>query len=370
MTFLTLILTNLRRHRIRTLIGIAGIAFGVAAMLSVITILQGAIRMFERILNTDSEIIVFEKNVSDLFFSSVPTGDISEINASKWVAHADPVLFGIVSTPGNPVVTCFGVEASDARLRKASWLKGAPENFGEDERAVVLGARAADFLKADLGGEVAIGNEKFNVAGVIRAANGFEDGGVFMPLSSAQEFFHKAGVASVATVKLKRKEDKAEFKDFVERRFKNLIALENQEFSRSYSQFRILKSTAWAVGGCAFLLGGLSVANTMIMSVFTRIREIAVLRVCGFSKAQVSGLVLGESMLVSIAGVLFGVGMSYVAMTALRSLPIMQGYVEPRLELMLMVQVVVIACLTGLAGAIYPAWYGARIRAAQALRFE
>jgi putative ABC transport system permease protein len=116
-----------------------------------------------------------------------------------------------------------------------------------------------------------------------------------MPLALAQAFFHKDGVASIATVKLKRKEDKVAFKAKVERHWEGLIALENEEFSRSYSQFRILKSTAWAVGGCAFLLGGLSVANTMIMSVFTRIREMAILRVCGFSRWQIAGLIFGES---------------------------------------------------------------------------
>lgn len=369
MTFLNLIFTNLRRHRIRTLIGMAGIAFGVAAMLSVITILQGAIRMFEHILNTDSEMIVFEKNVSDLFFSSVPTNHITEIKRSSLVAHADAVLFGIVSTPGNPVVTCFGVGPNDSRLRSAEWVQGEAKRFGE-AREVVLGARAVNFLKAGVGQEIEIGNEKFTVGGIIRASNGFEDGGVFMPLESAQRFFHKAGVASVATVKLKRKEDRGAFKKMIERGYPNLIALENQEFSKSYSQFKILKTTAWAVGGCAFLLGGLSVANTMIMSVFTRIREIAVLRVCGFSRAQVSGLVLGESMLVSIAGVLCGIAMSYLAMQALRSLPVLQGYVDPRLEGVLLLQVALVAGLTGIAGAIYPAWYGARIQAAQALRFE
>ena len=36
MLFLKLILTNLLRHRVRTLIGIAGIAFSVAAMLTVV----------------------------------------------------------------------------------------------------------------------------------------------------------------------------------------------------------------------------------------------------------------------------------------------------------------------------------------------
>ena len=67
MIFLKLIVTNLLRHRIRSFISIAGIAFSVAAMLTVVTILQGAIGMFSGILSNDSEIIVFERNVSDLF---------------------------------------------------------------------------------------------------------------------------------------------------------------------------------------------------------------------------------------------------------------------------------------------------------------
>ena len=148
MIFLKLILTNLRRHRIRSFISVAGIAFSVAAMLTVVTILQGAIGMFSGILSSDSEIIVFERNVSDLFFSNVPAAALEQIAAWPMVSHADPVLFGIVSSAGHPIITCFGVTAADARIRKATWVKGdrvrlcatlgrrrsrtsAPRNFSE-----------------------------------------------------------------------------------------------------------------------------------------------------------------------------------------------------------------------------------------------
>ncbi len=124
MIFLKLIVTNLRRHRIRTFISIAGIAFSVAAMLTVVTILQGAIGMFSGILSSDSEIIVFERNVSDLFFSNVPAAALNEIAGWPIVAHADPVLFGIVSSENHPIITCFGISAEDARIRKATWIAG------------------------------------------------------------------------------------------------------------------------------------------------------------------------------------------------------------------------------------------------------
>ena len=235
MIFLKLILTNLRRHRVRTVIGIAGISFSVAAMLTVVTILQGAIGMFERILSNDSEIIVFERNVSDLFFSSVPDAAVAEMNQWATVQHAHPVLFGIVSSADHPIITCFGVVATDARIRDTTWLAGNRDEFGHNPRGVVLGERAAEFLYAKVGSEVPIGRETFPVIGILKTANGFEDGGVFMPLMAAQQFFHKEGLASVATVKLKSKDDKTAFKQAVAQKFPALIALENEEFSRSYS---------------------------------------------------------------------------------------------------------------------------------------
>ena len=63
--FLTLVFVSLRRHRLRALIGVAGICFGVAAMLTILSIVNGAIGMFERILAVDSHYLVFEKKVSD-----------------------------------------------------------------------------------------------------------------------------------------------------------------------------------------------------------------------------------------------------------------------------------------------------------------
>jgi putative ABC transport system permease protein len=368
--FLKLILTNLRRHRIRSLISVAGIAFSVAAMLTVVTILQGAIGMFSSILSQDSELIVFERDVSDLFFSNVPVAAAEQISGWPIVAHAHPVLFGIVSSAGHPIITCFGVTPADARIQRAAWLKGDRRSFAQHADDVVLGARAADFLSAVLDGYVQIGHATFHVVGVLKTANGFEDGGVFMPLASAQSFFHKEGTSSVITIKLRSKEDAAAFKNMVKASYPNLIALEDAEFTRSYSQFKILKATAWAVGGCGLLLGGLGVANTMIMSVFTRIREVAILRVNGFSHVQIGGVIFGESAVVSISGAIAGLLVGSIFLYTLKLIPALDGYVDATIHPLLMLVVLLLALLTGVAGALYPAVYAMRIRPVEALRFE
>jgi putative ABC transport system permease protein len=370
MIYLRLILTNLLRHRVRSLVSVAGIAFSVAAMLTVVTILQGAVGMFSSILSNDSELVVFERDVSDLFFSSVPTEAAQRISSWPIVAHASPVLFGIVSSAGHPIVTCFGVMPSDPRIQNATWMTGDKSRFGLDNNRVVLGQRAAEFMAASIGKPVEIGHSTFQVAGIVKTANGFEDGGVFMTLPAAQKFFHKQGSSSVITVKLHNKGDVAAFKALIRRNDPNLLALEDSEFSRTYSQFKILKATAWAVGGCGLLLGGLGVANTMIMSVFTRIREIAILRVNGFSHAQVGSVIFGESAIVSLSGAIAGLVIGTLSLLALKFVPALDGYIDPSLRPVLLLVVSVLALMTGILGALYPAIYAMRIRPVEALRFE
>ncbi|MDE3199995.1 MAG: ABC transporter permease [Acidobacteriota bacterium] len=368
MIFLRLIVVNLLRHRIRTVISMAGIAFSVAAMLTVVALLQGAIGMFSGILSSGAEMIVFERNVSDLFFSDVSQSAAAAIAKWPMVEHADPVLFGVVASEGHPIVTCFGVTATDARIHDAQWLAGGPQDFGRQD-SVVLGDRAAQFLGATVGKQAQIGHETFTVVGIIRTRNGFEDGGVFMPINEARDFFHKQG-SSVLTIKLRNKDDAAQFKADVHAQFKDLIALEDREFERTYSQFRILRATAWAVGICGLALGGLGVANTMIMSVFTRIREIAILRVNGFSGFQIAAVIFGESAVVSVLGGIAGAILGALTLVALKHIPALDGYVDGSLHPLLMFGVVLLALVTGMAGALYPTAYAMRIRAVEALRFE
>lgn len=370
MSLWRMIFTNLRRHRVRTAIGAIGIALGVATMLSVVGILGGAVKMFERILRSDSELVVFERNVSDLFFSNVPIELVSELKSQKFVKDAQPVLFAIIAAPNRPVVTCFGISPTDGRLKKGEWLFGKISDFHEDGNGVVLGERAADFLNAKIGGTIELGQSEYIVAGIVRMENGFENGGVFMPIETCQKAFHKEGVCSVVTVALADGHEAAEVKHWMNVNHQGLTPLENEEFSNSYSQFKIMKITAWVVGGCAFLLGGLSVTNTMILSVFGRIKELAIARVCGFSRGQIARMIFGESLLISAIGIIAGWLLSKGVLMILRAIPQLQGYIEPNIGLTELLGASALAILTALIGALYPAWYAAKLNPAAALRFE
>lgn len=364
------ILLTLFRHKVRAAIGVSGIAFGTAAMLSILAVVLGAIGMFEKILSTGTQVVVFERDVSDLFFSSVTEAEVEAVRARPEVDAAHPVLFGIVSAPGHPIVTCFGVTADHPRLAAATWLQGQPGDFGREPGLAFLGERAAQFLSAGLGDEIRLGHQTYRVGGVIRTDNGFENGGVFLPLAEAQRFFQKTGLASIVAVKLREGFAAEDLKRGLAEAQPRLLALENEEFRQGYSQFQILQFTSWAVGICAFLLGGLGVANTMLMSVFTRIREIAILRVCGFSRAQVAGLVVGESAVITLVGTALGFLLGAGLLTALHHIPQFQGYLQATVQPAMMAGIPLVALATGVGGALYPAWFAVRIQPAEALRYE
>ncbi len=370
MRFLSLVFVNLRRHRLRALIGVAGISFGVAAMLTILAIVTGAIGMFQSILSTDSHYLVFERNVSDLFFSSVTAEQLAAVRQRPEVAEAHPMLFGVVSSPGHPMVTSFGIGKDDPRLARGEWVAGRAADFGVRPDEVFLGARAAEFLNVKLGEPIEIGRSLFKVGGIFKNSNGFEDGGVFMPLAMAQDFFGRENVSSVVAVKLRDEREGTLFKAGLEADHPDIIALENREFSQSYSSFKILNFTAWAVGICAFFLGGLGVANTMLLSVFSRIREIAVLRVCGFSERQVAVLIFGEAVAIAAVGVVCGFLIGFTALAILERVPQFQGYVQASTSGPVLLGIVVTALITAVAGAIYPARFASKIQPAEALRYE
>ena len=62
------------------------------------------------------------------------------------VSHADPVLFGIVSSADHPIITCFGVTAADARIRKADWVPATASTFAQHSDELYSARGPRNFL--------------------------------------------------------------------------------------------------------------------------------------------------------------------------------------------------------------------------------
>lgn len=117
------------------------------------------------------------------------------------------------------------------------------------------------------------------------------------------------------------------------------------------------------LGGVALLVGGVGVANTMVISVLERRREIGLRRALGASRRQVRGQFLAESVLLSLLGGIVGVLVG-VGVTAGYALSRDWPAVFPPVALLGGVGVA--AVVGALAGA-YPAMRAARLSPTEAL---
>jgi putative ABC transport system permease protein len=120
------------------------------------------------------------------------------------------------------------------------------------------------------------------------------------------------------------------------------------------------------------VIGALGVANTMMMSVLERIREVGCLRAVGMTRWQVIKMVLAEALIIGILGGIFGVGFgTYVSFFAVQGTAESTGweltFVLPKYLLLVGLA---IALGVSQAASLYPAWRAARVNIVRAVQYE
>lgn len=76
-------------------------------------------------------------------------------------------------------------------------------------------------------------------------------------------------------------------------------------------QARQIQAVLGGIGAITLLVAAIGITNTMVMSIYERTREIAIMKVVGASFADVRALFLAESSMIGILGGAFGLGLSY-----------------------------------------------------------
>lgn len=143
-----------------------------------------------------------------------------------------------------------------------------------------------------------------------------------------------------------------------------------QGFSMSFiSRFGSLKRLILTISSVIIFTILLVTANTMAMSVRERVREIAVLKALGFQQRRVLGLLIAESVLITLSGGLIGclgarLLFSYVDIT--ESLPgLFQGF---EVTWGIITVGLVLSILVGLLSTLIPAYRASNLRVADGLR--
>ncbi len=140
-----------------------------------------------------------------------------------------------------------------------------------------------------------------------------------------------------------------------------------KEFGRSFLGFlgNIKLFLAAIVAAVTFTILLVS-ANTVAMAVRERTREMAILRTLGFKPDEILQLVVGESVLISVLGGLFGLGIGYLLSMGIESAG---GFGFQGIKWQAAAAVIGIAAGLGLVASLLPAVIASRKNIVESLRF-
>ncbi len=128
-----------------------------------------------------------------------------------------------------------------------------------------------------------------------------------------------------------------------------------------------------AISGVSMLVAGLSIAATMMMSVYQRLYEIAILKTFGFTRLQILSLFLAEAMLIgligSVLGAAIGVGLGYLLCNLVQGLQLVVGMkVVYQVAYEWIPLTIGLSLLVALVAGIYPAMKAASVEPVKILR--
>jgi ABC-type antimicrobial peptide transport system permease subunit len=133
-----------------------------------------------------------------------------------------------------------------------------------------------------------------------------------------------------------------------------------------------------SIGTLALLVAGIGIANTMVMAVYERTREIGILKAIGASPGDIRSLFIVEAALIGLLGGVVGTLLGWLLGLALnRGILVYLEWQEVPLEgtffvvtAWLVLLALAFATVVGLLAGLYPAARAARLDPLEALRYE
>lgn len=343
-------ISGLIEHKFRSFLTMLGIIFGVASVIAMLSIGEGAKR--EAIAKYQdlgvNNIIVREKNLTD--------DELEEVRAkfSQGLSLTDAeVIRNIV--PGVKKIACqaeidtdvkyadqssrstvIGITPDFAQLLNYSTDKGiliSKDHYDRNLRVCVLGAGIAKSLfkhKNPIGQMVKLDDQWFEVVGVLKSKALFTETvgelasrdlntDIYIPLSSFLDRFTpvnqlKSEIQQI-TIQVANSDQLVQTSDLI-KAIINRHHFNNEDFSivipyellkQEEKERRIYNILLGAIAAISLIVGGIGIMNIMLATVMERTREIGIRRAIGARKADIMSQFVSEAVAISITGGIIGV---------------------------------------------------------------
>ncbi len=398
-----LALSSLRAHKLRSVLTLLGVIFGVVTVVAVASVIEGANKYIaEKIADMGSNTLSIEKFGIITSFEEfleanrrnkdLTLDDVKYLREHMTLAHYVGAS-GNASTEvkyGNERMSNINVRGVTASM---AYIDTVQPEFGrylsdmEEERSryvTMIGADVADRLygrREVIGQEIKIEGLPFEIIGVAKAQGSVfgqpQDEFVVIPVTTYQKIW---GARRSLSISVKGPEN-AKFADLQDQ-VKMLMRTRHRLNYSDKDTFGIITAdaindlfksltgviatVALGVTSISLVVGGIVIMNIMLVAVTERTREIGIRKSLGARRKDILLQFLIESVVLSAFGGLIGLGIAYgISWLMVKFTP-----VPASMPLWAVAMALIVSSATGAIFGIYPAWKAARLDPIVALRAE
>jgi putative ABC transport system permease protein len=341
-------LSSLASNKLRSFLTMLGIIIGVAAVITTISIGQGANKA------TQDQIAKLGTNVLTVFPGQQRTGSVSLGMGSRMtltlgdadaIARQCPSVKQVApeySSRGrlkfqsqNTSTSIMGTTPEYVEVRNFEMAQGrffTDTDVKRRAKVVVLGDSVRDSLFGNIkpiGKNLKLNGQSFKVVGAfkLKGGGGFRnpDDQVYIPITTAMrrvfgvDYIGSMGVQAVSTDKMESALNETEA---LIRKLHRTLPTEQSDI-RIFNQADLMDTAAQtnrtitillaAIGGISLFVGGIGIMNIMLVSVTERTREIGIRKALGAKRRDILNQFLIEALTLSVVGGLIGSGIGLAA---------------------------------------------------------
>lgn len=335
----------LSKNKFKSTLIFSSITIAVMAIFLISSISQGLIGMYSKMIQTDGDIIITQKGISDTFFSNVDITIMQKIDAMENVRNSYAMIVGASPVGQMPIAGIYGTTQNHFPHYKLT--QGKYPKLGE----VILGKNIAKQINTR---SVKIGNTEFEISGYYTSDNGFEEGGVVMNIEDAGKLFSRS--ASYILIAANTPNDIENLVENIADIDNNIEVKTTKSFIQEYNQFKIIEKSSLVISSLAFLMGLMGIASVMSMIVNSRKEEFGIMRALGKSRAFIIKNLFFETLIMSVSAYVFALVVSLAVLAMLPHVESLQGYVNGSLSFVTAFSVLLASIFMALLGTLIPAW--------------
>ncbi len=401
---------TLNSNKLRSGLTVLGIVIGVAAVIAMLAVGNGAQASITSSINQFGTNLLFvfkgAKETSGITNTRPPRAlTVGDTNAllDPYAAPDIQAVAPVVQDNGTAdfggqtkSVSILGATPSYQQVHNLSLLEGdfisEEQNLGRASVAVI-GVDVADKLfghRDGLVGEtVRISGQPFRVIGVLTAQGGnsfgSQDGEVIVPLNTAlSRLVSRSGSDTVDNIAVQATDSSTvnaasdEIAQILRSRHRTPIAQDDFTIQSQQSMLNSVQSVVGVLtiflGGIAaisLLVGGIGIMNIMLVSVTERTREIGLRKALGARKRDILIQFLAESALLSLVGGIIGILFGWLIAFIVGKVATATGNsFTPVVSLGAVLMATLFSAAVGVFFGIYPANRAASLQPVEALRYE